>query len=242
MLATLPKPGGQGKGQIAGAPEVRIPTTPTPEEIADLIRASFPLTPVPSIPEIQLHKATPQSGLWRFAEADRAFDSPYWAYHWGGGLALARYVLDHPETVAGKTVLDLGAGSGLVAIAAALSGAAHVTAVDIDRYAIAATTLNATANSVAVATLHEDLTTGPPPQADIILAGDLFYDEALARRVIAFLDRCLAAGITILVGDPWRAPLPRDRLRLIAEFPGLDFGSGSSAEPKTNAVFAFRLD
>lgn len=217
--------------------EATISDTPTLPRIAELIQSSFPLTPVPSIPEIRLYKADPKSGLWRFAEADRAFDSPYWAYHWGGGLALARYVLDHPERVAGKTILDLGAGSGLVAIAAALSGAAHVTAADIDRYAIVATTLNAEANNVTIATLHEDLTTGPPPQADVILVADLFYDAALAHRVTPYLDRCLAAGITILVGDPWRAHLPRERLNLLAEYPGIDFGG--SASGATNAVFAW---
>jgi len=238
---TLPKPGGQGKGQIADAPEATISTIPTPSRIAELIQASFPLTQVPSIPEIRLHKAGPQSGLWRFAEADRAFNSPYWAYHWGGGLALARYILDHPEIIAGRRVIDLGAGSGLVAIAAALSGAAHITAADIDRYAIVAIRLNAIANNVTVATLHEDLTIQPPPEADVILVGDLFYDEALARRITAFLDRCLAANITILVGDPWRAHLPRNRLDLLAEYPGHDFGTGNAAEPKTNAVFAFKL-
>lgn len=201
------------------------------------MQASFPLAPVPSIPEIRLHKATTASGLWRFADADRAFDSPYWAYHWGGGLALARYVLDNPETIAGKTVLDLGAGSGLVAIAAARAGAAHVTAVDVDRYAIVASTLNAAANNAAVATLHADLTTGASPQADVLLVADLFYDSTLAQRVTAFLDRCLAAGITILVGDPWRTYLPRQRLRLMAEYPGIDFGG--SATGATNAVFAW---
>lgn len=220
--------------------EATISDPLTPQRIADLIQASVPLAPVPSIPEIRLHKATPQSGLWRFAEADKDFDNPYWAYHWGGGLALARYVLDHPETVAGRTVLDLGAGAGLVAIATAKSGAAHVTAVDIDRYAVVATGLNATANSVTISTLLEDLTAGPPPDTDILLVGDLFYDEALAQRVTAFLDRCLAAGITILIGDPWRAHLPRDRLALLVEYPGHDFGSGSTTEPKTNAVFAFK--
>lgn len=208
--------------------------------IAELIQASFPLVAVPSIPEIRLHKASPQSGLWRFAEADRDFDSPYWAYHWGGGLALARFVLDHPETVRGRNVLDLGAGSGIVAIAAALSGADHVTAADIDRYAIAAIGLNAAANGVSIATLHQDFLAGPPPDADVILVGDLFYDEALAGRVTAWLDDCLAANITILVGDPWRRDLPRERLELLAEYPGHDFGSGAATEPKSNAVFVFR--
>ena len=141
--------------------------------------------------------------------------------------------------MAGRTILDLGTGSGLVAIAAALSGASHVTAADIDRYAIIATGLNAAANNVTLSSVQADLTSDPPPEADTLLVADLFYDAALAQRVTAFLDRCLTANRQILVGDPWRAHLPHDRLQLIAEYPGHDFGS-SGAEPKTNAIFRFR--
>lgn len=220
--------------------EATISAVPTPQRIAELIQASFPLVAVPSVPEIRLRKASPGSGLWRFAEADTNFDSPYWAYHWGGGLALARYVLDHPDVVKGRTVVDIGTGSGLVAIAAARSGAAHVTAVDIDAYAIAAVGLNAAANGVAISALQHNFLEGPPPEANIILVADLFYEETLAQEVTAFLDRCLAANKQILVGDPWRAHLPRARLELLAEYPGHDFGSGAAGEQKSNAVFAFR--
>jgi predicted nicotinamide N-methyase len=136
-------------------------------------------------------------------------------------------------------VLDLGAGSGLVAIAAALAGASHVIAADIDRYSIIATGLNAAANNVTLSAIHADLMMGPPPEGDTLLVADLFYDAALAQRVTAFLDRCLTANRQILVGDPWRAHLPHDRLQLVAEYPGHDFGN-SGAEPKTNAVFRFR--
>ena len=227
-----------GKRRIANL-EPTISETPGRSQIADMIRAGFPLATVPSIPEIRLHRAGPRSGLWRFAEADKAFDNPYWAYSWGGGLALARHILDHPETVAGRDVLDLGTGSGIAAIAAALSGASNVTAADVDRYAIIASDLNAAANGVAVSTLHADLLPGPPPAADIILVADLFYDAVLAQRVTAFLDRSLSAGRDILVGDPWRAHLPRERLELLAEYPGDDFGGHSSGQG-TNAVFRFR--
>src|SRR4051812_37094510 len=103
----------------------------------DFIRANLPLAPVPGIPEIHLHKASPSSGLGRLAAQDAGFGSPYWAYYWAGGLALARYVLDHPEIVAGRRVLDLGAGSGLVAIAAAKAGAGAVIAAEVDPYAVA---------------------------------------------------------------------------------------------------------
>lgn len=186
-----------------------------------------------------LHKAGPKSGLWRLAEADEAFGNPYWAYHWGGGLALARYVLDHPEAVAGKRVLDLGAGSGLVGIAALKSGAASVLAADVDPYAMAALELNAAANGVVIETRLGDLTQSEPPEADVVLVGDLFYTEDLAMNVTRFLDRCLAKGVDVRVGDPWRAFLPRARLRLLKEYPGFDFGSTREGEPQSNAVFAF---
>jgi predicted nicotinamide N-methyase len=137
-------------------------------------------------------------------------------------------------------VLDLGAGSGIVGIAAAKSGAKHAIAADIDRYAIAAIGLNATANGVAISPFFGDLTAGSPPAVDVVLVGDLFYEAGLARRVTTFLDRCLGLNIDILVGDPWRTFLPRMRLQLIAEYPGTDFGDGTQGESKRSAVFAFR--
>jgi predicted nicotinamide N-methyase len=187
-----------------------------------------------------VHKAGPKSGLWRLAEADKTLGNPYWAYHWGGGLALARHLLNHPEVVGGRRVLDLGAGSGIVGIAAAKAGAKSVIAADVDPYAIAATGLNAAANGVTVSTVLGDLTVGAPPDIEVVLVGDLFYEKELAAQVTAFLDRCLASGIEALVGDPWRAFLPRSRLELLAEYPGGDFGSGVQGELTSNAVFAFR--
>ena len=194
---------------------------------------------MPGVPEIRLHKAGPASGLSRLADSEADFATPYWAYHWGGGLALARYVLDNPACVANRKVLDLGAGSGLVAIAAAKSGAARVTAADIDPYALAAIALNAAANNVTITTQPGDLATCAPPAVDIVLVADLFYAADLAEQVTRFLDRCLAANIDILIGDPWRAYLPRKRLKLIAEYPGMDFGGSAASAHATNAVFAF---
>jgi predicted nicotinamide N-methyase len=211
---------------------------PAQYDIARVIQARFPVEPVRSVPEIRLHRAGPKSGLSRMAEADDAFGNPYWAHVWGGGLALARHVLDHRDVVAGKHVLDLGTGSGLVAIAAAMAGASHVIAADVDRYAVVATELNAAINGVRIETLLEDLTAGAAPDVDIVLVGDLFYDGELARRVTGFLDRCIAGGIEVLVGDPRRAFLPMDRLELIAEYPGGDFGSGPD-DVAMNAVFVF---
>jgi predicted nicotinamide N-methyase len=208
-------------------------------ELDRFIQTNLPATIVPCIPEIRLHRATPRSGLWRLAELDDDFATPYWAYPWGGGLALARHVLDHPAIVAGRGVLDLGAGSGLVGIAAVKSGAQEVIAADTDRYAIAATRLNAQANAVDLLTVLGDLTQRPPPSVDVILVGDLFYAPDLAQRVAAFLERCAGTNIAVFVGDPGRAFLPRARLQLLAEYPGPDFGDGDRATQGKNAVFSF---
>lgn len=211
---------------------------PADADVAAFIRANLPFVPVPSIPEIRLHKAGPSSGLWRLAEADeQGFGSPYWAHYWGGGLALARHVFDRPDTVAGRSVLDLGTGSGIVAIAAAKAGARAVIAADVDRYAVVAARLNAEANSVAVTVVAGDLTLEPPPAVDLVLVGDLFYDSELARRVMAFLDRCLDAGITILIGDPWRDHLPRARLDRIADYDVAETGAAGRTKPA--AVFSW---
>lgn len=207
--------------------------------LESFIRARLPLEPVPGVPEIRLHRAGPRSGLMRLAEADPDFGSPYWARPWGGGLALARHVLDRPEVVFGKRVLDLGAGSGLVAIAAALAGAGEVRAVDVDSYAVTATRLNAAANGVAVEAVQADLIDGAPPDVDLMLVGDLFYDPDLAARVEAFVRRCAAAGIAVLIGDPWRAPLPADRLAVVAEYPVTDFGDPNGAA-RAAAVFSLK--
>lgn len=212
----------------------------SPSDIQKFIRSNCPLAPVPSVPEIVLHQAGPQSGLWRLAEIDGEFGSPYWAFGWGGGLALARHILTFPAIVAARCVLDLGAGSGIVGIAAAKSGASRVLVADIDRYAIAAIALNAGANGVAVSTFAGDLTAGSPPDVDVVLVGDLFYADDLARRVTAFLDRCARSNIEVLIGDPWRRFLPRARLTLLAEYPGADFGGNDPDNPRPNAVFSFK--
>lgn len=207
-------------------------------DLTAFVRANLPLSPAPSVPEIRLHRAFPTSGIRRLAKLTGSeFGSPYWAYVWGGGLGLARHVLDHPETVAGRRVLDLGTGSGIVAIAAAKAGAASVTAADTDPCALAAVELNASANAVEIATILGDPTDGPPPHADLVLVGDLFYERDLADRVTAYLDRCLASDIAVMIGDPWRAFLPRSRLRLIAEYRVADFAKNRAGAAVTAAVF-----
>ncbi len=208
-------------------------------DLAEFIAANLPLRPVPSVPEIVIHAAGPASGLWRLARRRDDADPPYWAYPWAGGAALARYFFDRPETVRGRCVLDIGAGSGVVAIAAAKCGAEKVAAADTDENALVALSLNAAANNVAIETIAGDLTKGAPPAIDLIAVGDLFYERDLAERVTAFLDRCLTAGLEILVGDVGRAYLPRPRLRLLAEYPVRDFGDGANAARKPAGVFAF---
>jgi predicted nicotinamide N-methyase len=201
----------------------------------------MPLRPVPFTPEISLHLADPGSGLRRLAEARGDDDPPppYWAWVWGGGAALARYVLDNPARVAGRRVLDLGAGSGIVGIAAARAGARAMIASEIDPDGRAVLALNAAANGVAFEAIVGDLTAGSPLPADLVLVGDLFYAPDVATRTTAFLDRCLAAGMEVLIGDPHRAWLPRERLRLIADYAAPDFGDAATGTSSACAVFAF---
>ncbi len=157
-----------------------------------------------------------------------------------GGLALARHVLDAPEAVRGRRVLDLGCGSGLVALAAARAGAARVLAVDADPYAAVAARLNAEAAGAAVEVRCADALAGPPPAGvDLVLAGDLFYAEDLAVRSTAFLDRCAAAGLEAWVGDPGRSALPRERLRLLSEHPVDDVGEAVSSGLTIAAAYAW---
>ncbi|MET3710916.1 putative nicotinamide N-methyase [Sphingomonas trueperi] len=199
-------------------------------DVAAFIRKQLPVLEVACVPELRLHKAGPASGVGRLGDA-----APYWAYWWGGGLALARYVLDHPVQVMGRRVVDLGAGSGLVGIAAARAGAAKVTASEIDLHARAAIALNAALNAVTLAEIVGDMTDGPAPDADLLLVGDVFYAPDVATRVTAFLDRCVAAGVEVLVGDPWRAPLPVERLTLLARYDVAETGMAKAA-----GVFAYR--
>lgn len=209
--------------------------------ISDFIRANLPLAPVPFVPEIRIHKAVPTSGLWRLAERDERFGNPYWAHFWGGGLALARHILDHPDLVAGRRVLDLGTGSGLVAIAAARAGARKVTAADVDPYAIAAARLNAQANGVVVAMHLGDLTQGETPCSwDVIAAGDLFYERETAARVAGFLRRQAEQGCHILIGDPWRAHLPREYLDPLATFRICEFSGAGSPTGHRSTVFGLK--
>lgn len=181
------------------------------------------------MPEIRLYQAGEPISLWQQLERAAGLtglEPPFWAFAWAGGQALARYLLDHPETVAGRPVIDIAAGSGLVAIAAAKAGAAAVTAYDIDPFAAAAISRNAAANDVPVTAACADvLDMGglPAPGAGVVLAADAFYQRDLARRVMRFLERARAGGAAVLAGDFGRAYLPRARLLPLASYdvPGL---------------------
>lgn len=215
-------------------------TQPAPDAaFAGFVRANLPATPVPTVPEIRLHQAGPRSGLRGWAERSGATEPPYWSRPWGGGLVLARFLLDEPGWVRGRSVIDFGTGSGLVAVAAALAGASRVRAVDVDPQAAAAARLNAALNGVCVTAEVGDATQGAPPDCDVVLAGDLFYAPVLARRVAACLERCAAAGRVVLVGDPGRAFLPAAGLAPVRSAPTPDFGAASP--DGTATVYRFDL-
>ena len=177
--------------------------------LLEFVRAHTALAPVPFVPEIQLRQAAEPIALWEATEASGAEQPPpFWAFAWAGGQALARHVLDEPELVAGRDVLDLATGSGLVAVAAARAGARSVTANDIDPLSLAAAEANASANGVKVALVEGDLLEEGYADAGVILAGDVFYSREMAARVLPFLRAAAGRGALVLVGDPGRAYLP----------------------------------
>jgi predicted nicotinamide N-methyase len=179
------------------------------------------LRPVPGLEAIRLHLADDALVLWhdvQLATGDPDTPLPFWGFAWGGGLAIAHYLATHPEAVRGRRVVDFASGSGLVAVAAAHAGASDVTAIDIDPFAIAAIGVNARANGVRVTALRRDVLDESPPDADVVLAGDCWYEAALAARVLPWLERVAAIGIDVLVGDPGRRYLPADRLVELAAY------------------------
>jgi predicted nicotinamide N-methyase len=181
----------------------------------DFIRANAELISPPLTPELKLYLATEIVPLWRRTEEEleaMGVPPPYWAFAWAGGQALARYVLDNPALVAGKRVLDFGAGSGIVALAAAKAGAASVLAADIDKFSIAAIQANAAANGLAVATTAEDLI-GSAEAFGVILVGDMCYERPLAERLMAWLK---SSAAEILLGDPGRSYFPKQGLVRLA--------------------------
>lgn len=186
---------------------------------ATFVRAHTVLRALPTVPEIALHVADDTLAVWEAtqAEVDRGdIDPPFWAFAWAGGLGLARVLLDRPDLVAGRGVVDVATGSGLVAIAAAVAGAGQVTAVDLDPLAVAAARLNATANRVRLAYRVVDVAALDPPPGTVVTAGDVFYERSMTYTMLRSFDRFLAAGCEVLIGDPLRTYLPAERLEPIA--------------------------
>ena len=179
------------------------------------VRGNTVVTAPPLVPEIRLYLATEITPIWQATEetlARSALPPPFWAFAWAGGQALARYLLDHPAEVAGRSVLDFGAGSGLVAIAAAKAGAASVLAAEIDHFAVAAIAANAALNDVAIAVTTADLLDTVDPRWEVVSAGDVCYERPMADRVTGWLRGLAARGTLVLLGDPGRAYLPSEGL------------------------------
>ncbi|MGY1915404.1 class I SAM-dependent methyltransferase [Blastococcus sp. SYSU DS0973] len=173
------------------------------------------------VPEVELLVAADVVALWEAMETEHgrtSTDPPFWAAAWPGGQALARYVLDHPDLVAGRAVLDLGAGSGLVAVAAVRAGATSVLASDVDPFALTAVIVNAERNGTPGITPVGDVLGAEPPDVAVILAGDVCYDREMTDRVLPFLEAARARGVEVLVGDPGRVYLPEDRLQSLAAY------------------------
>ena len=201
------------------------------------------LQPVPGLAPLRLHLADEVLPLWSAVQSETGDDDaalPYWAFAWGGGLALARYLADHPDAVANRRVLDLASGSGLCAIAAAQAGASEVQAADIDPFARAAIPLNARANGRRVTVMARDVLADDPPDVDVVLAGDVCYEASLAALVLPWLRAAHARGSHVLLGDPGRRYLPRDELAELAAYEVRTTTELEDLERKTGWVYALR--
>ena len=214
---------------------------------AEVIAELTELRHVPLVPEIRLYQAPEPMGLWQWTElatGRSGLEPPFWGFAWAGGQALARYLLDHPETVADRRVMDVASGSGLVAIAAAQAGAADVTAYDIDPLASAAIAVNAAANGVAVHVVCGDvagLLDGPPARVgDLLLVADAFYERDLADRVMRLLERAHAGGAAVLAGDFGRTYLPRERLEPLAAYDVPELGKLEDRDVKRTTIWTLR--
>jgi predicted nicotinamide N-methyase len=201
------------------------------------------LRPVPGLEEIRLHLADEVLPLWHAVQLetdDPDAALPYWAFAWAGGLAIGRYLREHPEAVAGRRVFDLASGSGLCAIAATQAGAASVTGADVDPFAHVAMVLNARANGQRVTVVRRDVLDEEPPEVDVILAGDCWYDARLAERVLPWLQRARNRGIDILVGDPGRRYLPTHELVELAVYDVRTTTELEDLDLKQGRVYALR--
>jgi predicted nicotinamide N-methyase len=198
------------------------------------------MTP-PHVPEIRLHLADEAHDLWLKTEEELeeiGLPPPFWAFAWAGGQGLARYVLDHPESISGKRVIDFASGSGLVAIAAYKAGAKSVLAVDIDPWTSAAIELNSQLNDSKITFSSEDII-GTAIDADMLLAGDVFYDKSFADRLIPWFETLTKSNVTIIVGDPGRSYCPRERMQPLATYEVPVTRALEDAEVKKTTVWRF---
>jgi predicted nicotinamide N-methyase len=211
---------------------------------AKFIRDNTRLLPVPHAPEISLYVADEATALWQKTEdglGEIGLPPPFWAFAWAGGQALARYILDNPGLVKGHRVLDFASGSGLVAIAAAKAGAAHVIASEIDAFAAEAIGINAAANNVADGiTISLADSIGTDDGWDTVLAGDICYQRDIAERVTAWLRQLSRRGAQVLIGDPGRSYLPRETLEEIATYQVPTTRALEDMEIKKSSVWRFR--
>jgi predicted nicotinamide N-methyase len=213
----------------------------TPQNAERFILDNTTLAPPPHVPEIRLHLADEAHDLWQRTEdelAEIGLPPPFWAFAWAGGQGLARFVLDHPEIVRGKRVLDFASGSGLVAIAASLAGAGEIVAADIDPFCATAIRLNAKANGVEVAFSGTDLI-GLDQGWDVVLAGDVFYDAAFASHLVPWFESLAARGPAIFIGDPGRAYLPKTGLEKLAVYEVPVTRALEDSEVKRTTVWRF---
>jgi predicted nicotinamide N-methyase len=211
---------------------------------AAFIRAETRLLAVPHAPEIRLHVAEEATALWQKTEdelGEMGLPPPFWAFAWAGGQALARYILDHPAIVQGRTVLDVASGSGLVGIAAAMAGAREVQGADIDAFAAEAIAINAEANGVRVTPRLADLV-GTDEGWDVVLTGDIFYERDIAERMWPWLAALEERGATVLIGDPGRSYLPKDKVEQIAQYRVQVTRELEDAEIKLSRVWRIRRE
>lgn len=228
---------------VSNSGSVDAGSTPFRDHLVDRIRANTVIASVPLIPYLRLHLITESSPLWFASEEEaerRGLTSPFWAFAWPGGQALARHVLDHPELVRGKRVLDFGAGSAIEGLAALRAGARSVLAADLDEMACVAAELNASLNDIDGLSTTSDNLVGTVPDVDVVLAGDVFYDPELAAIGLGWLRKLADSGITVLMGDPSRGFLDTSSLQLVAEYDATHDGELDPEEIRRTGVFRVR--